>query len=71
MKLFGQFLEEVFSETEMSVNPPAINIQSIVLRRRRNVLLQPFLIVSRRERREEGCNAAPCSGRSLKTRWRA
>jgi len=39
MKLFGQFLEEVFSETEMSVNPPAINIQSIVLRKRRNVIL--------------------------------
>jgi hypothetical protein len=43
-----------FSETEMSVNTPAINIQSIVLRRkRRNVILQPFAIVSRRERGEK------------------
>src|SRR5918998_771659 len=43
--------EEFFSETEMSGNPPASNIQSIVLRRkRRNVILQPFAIVSRRER---------------------
>jgi hypothetical protein len=52
----------VFSETGMSGNTPAINIQPIVLRRkRRNVILQPFAIVSRRERerREEGCNAAP------------
>jgi hypothetical protein len=48
------FLEEFFSETEMSVNTPAINIQSIVLRRkRRNVILQPFAIVGRRERGEK------------------
>src|SRR5919107_5755644 len=55
----ASFLEEFFSETEMSGNPPASNIQSIVLRRkRRNVILQPFAIVSRREREEEGCNVA-------------
>src|SRR5829696_2035188 len=44
-----------FSETQkhMSGNTPAINIRSIVLKKRRSVVPQPFAIVRCRERERE------------------